>query len=529
MTRLFDFSDSEYDDDEALEILDFFYKAYHHRELDDSAKETFVPILKQYGFFGIVFVLNEITHSEEMDDRVNKTFNELWNAELGRSPAEDDYEKFSNYLRFFGDKGKLELSKMIKSVEEKRLEATRLNSEKDSQNAENILLPIIEDNDIPHSWQIYHEYGLALYHQKRFDEAIDPYKKAVLLNTNDDNWEWSCDDLKWVFFNAEKLSDGIDFFEEVIKIYPERWPAWHQLGWFYLKMAMYSESIGCYQKAIDLYGNNSNWSWSAIDLKECYVQAGMMQEGYEYFQAISNKYPKNWAIWHALAWFCWKHSANTVDAIKYYKKATETRPHLGWFWSWFEKGLCYIEIREREEAQECFIEALKDNPNGWQAYNQLAWGAFSFNQWEKSWDYIKHGLEINPITVELWLAIGDYFCNSNESNQFFAWLAYKRGNEINPNDQEIIGRLNSIDETYQSDLRKLLDQRFSIENDLRSACFDIGINFENVEGITLRSKVVSLLEMCNRYNRFDKLVTYILRERPDIIQEDLLKYLNLNN
>ena len=176
-----------------------------------------------------------------------------------------------------------------------------------------------------------------------------------------------------------------------------------------------------------------DWPWSATDLMKCYKDSGKGDESYPYFLRISELYPQNWGIWHALGVSKFTVLDEPEDAIKYYQKATQKRSNKGWVWSWFDMGLCFVKINKIDEAQNCFKKALENKPDCWEAYNQLARGAISLKRWGEVLDFIQKGLEIKQDEPELWLAAGDFFLGNHHPNSFFAWKAIRMALSLHKN------------------------------------------------------------------------------------------------
>jgi hypothetical protein len=52
--------------------------------------------------------------------------------------------------------------------------------------------------------------------------------------------------------------------------------------------------------------------------------------------------------------------------------------------------------------------------------------------------------------------------------------------------------------------------------ELRTLCFDLGIEFEDLSGEGKSAKALSLVQYTQRHNRYDDLVVYVQRERPHV-------------
>ena len=62
----------------------------------------------------------------------------------------------------------------------------------------------------------------------------------------------------------------------------------------------------------------------------------------------------------------------------------------------------------------------------------------------------------------------------------------------------------------------LLLRTFTV-SDLRSLCFDLGIDYDDMSGSSIQDKVVALLEYLQRRARIPELVSYLRRQRPGIL------------
>jgi Effector-associated domain 7/NB-ARC domain len=73
--------------------------------------------------------------------------------------------------------------------------------------------------------------------------------------------------------------------------------------------------------------------------------------------------------------------------------------------------------------------------------------------------------------------------------------------------------------TYRVRLRRSLNALLS-EDELRTICFDMSLDYENMQGETKNSKIRSLIEYSERHRILDKLILAIQSERPDFLWED---------
>lgn len=57
-------------------------------------------------------------------------------------------------------------------------------------------------------------------------------------------------------------------------------------------------------------------------------------------------------------------------------------------------------------------------------------------------------------------------------------------------------------------------QRYFSTGELRTLCFDLGIEYEDLEGSTKSGKALALVKYAQRWDRYDDLVAAVQRERP---------------
>lgn len=81
---------------------------------------------------------------------------------------------------------------------------------------------------------------------------------------------------------------------------------------------------------------------------------------------------------------------------------------------------------------------------------------------------------------------------------------------------------------YLAKLRHLISSHFNI-SDLKSLCFDLGIDYENLSGEIKDDKVRELITLIDRQNRLNELVNLLIQMRPNLeityLVDDFFEYL----
>lgn len=515
----------------AAEILATIYRIYHgpDRQVDETAQETLLPLLEHYGFPGLVRVLKIVVDSSEMRERVKSELSALWQEHFGRTPTEDELREYGPVLSCLRETGPEELLPMIRDGKKVQAEASRLTSSGHADQAERLLASEL-GKVIPGTWEFWHDYGLSLKEQQKFEKAIPHYRQAIAYN-EDDSWFWSCEDLRWCYENLGQqdkkwYQTGIEYFRPLTEHRPLRWIAWHCLAWLTWHSDMANEAIPIYREAINRQPDRG-WHHSCEDLRVCYEQTGRQKEGFDYFLQLTDSCSDLWPAWHSLAFLAWHYKENKELAVDYYRQAIAHNPYTpdssthnpdgGWICSWRDMGRCLMELKRDGEAEDAYRHVCEIDPENWEDWHRRGTLAERRRISDAAVQYYQEALRLNSASAESWLGLGNCYRHREPRQYSLAWLAYQKAIALDTVDQAKAALAEMETEGQPlTELSELLPSNMTL-TDLRVACLVLGVDEEELGDGLKSERAVNLLTICRRTDRIPRLIEWIGRKRPKLI------------
>ncbi|MDN3511439.1 MAG: tetratricopeptide repeat protein [Candidatus Jettenia sp. CY-1] len=181
----------------------------------------------------------------------------------------------------------------------------------------------------------YHDRkGLALYNQRKYDESITEFKKALEVNPNHYNARF---DLGIVYYTKGMVNESIAELKKAIDANPDEPKAHYNIAFAYVANKKFEDAISEYQKAIDLFAAKK-------DRKEA--------EGYLYLAITYSLIEKN------------------EEAFIACKKALEINPNLedGHYFM----GVCYFKKNMFDDSIAELKKAVQLNPKSEKAHSVLS-------------------------------------------------------------------------------------------------------------------------------------------------------------
>jgi len=122
--------------------------------------------------------------------------------------------------------------------------------------------------------------GDGFYNQKKYDEAIKKYNKALELNPSN---EVTCLKLGNLYKIKKDAANSSLSYQKALKIDPEYTDAWFNLGLVYAEVGNYSDSKKCFARVITL---NPDYAYAYYATALAYEAEKNNAKAIEYYQSF---------------------------------------------------------------------------------------------------------------------------------------------------------------------------------------------------------------------------------------------------
>lgn len=519
----------QFSPEDALQLFEVIYQIYHNRRSDVDGQRDLLPILERYGFLGLARVLRVVTNSDEMTRRVTEELDHLWQQHFQRRPTDEEKDRYSPVLRYYREAGRQEIESKMRRAIEVQKQASELAKEGNPTQAQT-LIEAAMDEIIPGWWLFWHDYGLSLLRQGKYQQAIPHYEQAIAYNEDDSSWAWSCDDLRHCYEklghnNKQWYRTGTEYFRSLTERRPQRWSAWHCFAWLTWQSGKPSDAILLYQRAISLNADDC-WRESCENLRQCYEEIGQHQQAHEYYSWLAHERPKLWAAWHSRALLeRWMNGPSEL-ALKFSETAIQNHPEGGWFWSWCDKGDCLLDLGRPQEALAAFEKAKEADPDNEHAWSGIARTWEQLGNWKLAAENYRQAHLRAPERGDLLLSLGRCYRSQRPILNTHCWIAYRtvlqraiHSEKVKAEQkQEAQAAIDELREKNQPriELSELLDQSLDLEQ-LQVMCWELGDNFESLGSGGPKLRIIKLVGRFIRNDQSD------MGDRPDRLIEWMIK------
>lgn len=281
------------------------------------------------------------------------------------------------------------------------------------------------------------------YKSEMYEKALDIAIPAV--NTPNADVQALQDIIANIYIKTDRVDEGINILEELLKVYPESIRIIETLAYAYRLNAKFSDSIELYEKLVELSDikkakvYNSELSSVYCDWALHLYNSGEVKDVFSKFERALKLNPDNPDIYEALSRVNFM-SKNYSDAIRQMQKAIDLNPGNGDYYTFL--GNIYCEIENIYEAERVYKEAIFINPQNAVCHAKL--GVIKLKQKD-----IQSALEHLGVAINLDKENWDYLYNMALAYELagdveHAISTYNKVLSLNPNHVEAAKNLKML-------------------------------------------------------------------------------------
>jgi len=195
--------------------------------------------------------------------------------------------------------------------------------------------------------------GEKLFEEKKYEDSIKYFDKAIRLNPEDDYSLYS----KGICLGfLKRYEEAIDYFNKAIELNPKNESYFACKGFTFATLQRFEEALDSYERAIEINHKEGGF-WSAKGEALCFM------ERYE-------------------------------EAIDSFDKAVELDINDGFTWYW--KAECLLELKRCEEAIGCYDRVIKLDDNHQDAWSNKGFALTEIKRYEEAAFAYEKSMSINP-------------------------------------------------------------------------------------------------------------------------------------
>lgn len=247
----------------------------------------------------------------------------------------------------------------------------------------------------------WYEKGMTLKKEKKYNDALNAFKKAISLNAN----------------------------------YGE---AYFQLGWCHNELGQYAEALDAYRKEEKL--NPADPAHSYFEMGFAYKSMNNDQEAVVFYSKAIQIDPDYSAAY--------KHRGYCYYRLKDFEKALEDfNKHEDLEWAeiedpdfWYDKGWVENDLGKYQDAINSLKRAILLDKNFGEAYSELGYSNYKLRQNDEALTNYRLALALNPKDHLSLIGMADVFFD-NIDNHDSAMFYYEKAVQVNQKIKSVYYRL----------------------------------------------------------------------------------------
>ncbi|MBA2737682.1 MAG: tetratricopeptide repeat protein [Pyrinomonadaceae bacterium] len=178
-----------------------------------------------------------------------------------------------------------------------------------------------------------------LFDKKKYDEALEAYKKSFQINPN---WK-AAYGIGSDYLRVENPTEAIVYFRKALQLKEDEPLIWYSLGYSFGKLNENDEAIPALQKAVALKPDYTD-AW--YNLGSVLFKSGRYKEAVEAYKTTVNLNPKDGEA-YAFLGLAYSNTNNFDKAVESFRKAVKIAPNN----DGYRQHLTRLETKLKEQGQ----------------------------------------------------------------------------------------------------------------------------------------------------------------------------------
>jgi len=250
------------------------------------------------------------------------------------------------------------------------------------------------------SWMLYYNFAGLCYKMKKYDVALEMYKKALELAVEDlPAHEDIFYNIGNTYFMLNKPDKACKYFEKAIELNPANQQAVENLSFAYIRLGETEKGIDILKRLnVEKTDDHTHFVMGVL-----LHEAGKYEEAEEELKRALMLHPDSTQVLEELGKVLMKIN-KTDEAINTYEKLIRIAP--GNYHAWFGKAGAYLKAARWKEAVYCYEEAIHIRPDCYRSYYNMAAALEGLGNHEAAIDAYQSAIAINPDFAEAYNNLG---------------------------------------------------------------------------------------------------------------------------
>ena len=280
------------------------------------------------------------------------------------------------------------------------------------------------------------EEGMGLNKQRRYDEALEKFTRAVALDLENPRYHQA---LFLTYIALRRGLQAVQFYKDLLKENPKSAAVHYWLGRLYLESRSMEDAVQEFREAARLAPQDEH---AFISLGHVYLRLGRDKEAFNAYHRANQLVPHVAVVHAGLGHIHYRHNEDTKaqkeyeEALKLDSSLTEARYNL---------SLIYERQGKLSKAMKEWQTLLDEDPNESQARERLARAYYRTERYDDAVREYSTLSQVRQSSPEVFLALGEAqimmaasLADPDDRNQLrnLAVQAFQRTLELDPGNEQ---------------------------------------------------------------------------------------------